>query len=168
MQQWKHHHSQVLDRNVRRGVGPLDKNSFFACLKEIRERTLTERVIKAGFRKCGFFPFQPRVVLEQLVVDGVILDEVEAEQSRERRREQQPTPTPPSSPPLAIDEPWSSPSTYVKLAKQADAIQHLLRSSAEPPEPAQRQKIRQNVSKFMNTVKAKDTTSGGAEQGREA
>ena len=56
-QQWKHHHSQALDQNVRQGVGPLEKNSFFACLKEIRERTLTERVIKAGFRKCGFFPF---------------------------------------------------------------------------------------------------------------
>ena len=48
-QQWKHHHSQVLDQNVRQGVGPLDKNSFFACLNEIQERTLTERVIKAGF-----------------------------------------------------------------------------------------------------------------------
>ena len=82
-QQWKHHHSQALDQNVRQGVGPLKKNSFFACLKEIRERTLIERVIKAGFRKCGFFPFQPRVVLEQLVVDGVILDEVKVEQSGE-------------------------------------------------------------------------------------
>ena len=140
------------------------KNSFFAYIKEIRERTLTERVIKARFRKCGFFPFRPRVVLEQLVVDGVLLDEVEAEQSGERRQEnlrqeQQPTPTPPSSPPLAIDQPWSSPSTYMKLAKQADAIQHLLRSSAEPPEPVQRQQIRQNVSKFMNTVKVKDIVS---------
>src|SRR5579871_3668714 len=164
LQQWKHHHSQVLDRNVRRGVGPLDKNSFFACLEGIRQRTLTERVIKAGFRKCGYFPFRPRVVLEQLIVDGVLLDEVEAEESgRARRenstRERQSTPTLPSSPPAAIDEPWSSPSTYTKLTKQADAIQHLLRSSVEPPEPVQRQQIRQNVSKFMNTVKAKSIVS---------
>jgi len=103
-------------------------------------------------------------VLEQLVVDGVILDEVEAEQSGEQRREnlrreQQPTPTPPLSPPLAIDEPWSSPSTYTKLAKQADAIQQLLRSSAEPPEPVQKRKIRQNITQFMTTVKAKDIVS---------
>ena len=63
-QQWKHYYSQALDQNVRQGVGTLNKNSFFACLNEIRERTLTERVIKAGFRKCGFFLFRPRVVLE--------------------------------------------------------------------------------------------------------
>ena len=66
-------------------------------------------------------------MLEQLVVDGVILDEVEAEQSREQtrenlRREQQPTLMPPLSPPLAINEPWSSPSMYMKLSKQADTI----------------------------------------------
>jgi len=48
-QQWKHHHSQALDQNVRQGVGTLNKNSFFACLNEIREKTLMERVIKAGF-----------------------------------------------------------------------------------------------------------------------
>ena len=47
----------------------------------------------------------------------------------------------------------------MKLAKQADAIQHLLQSSVEPPEPVQRQQIRQNVSKFMNTVMAKDIVS---------
>ena len=47
----------------------------------------------------------------------------------------------------------------MKLAKQADAIQHLLRSSIEPPEPVQRQQIRQNISKFMNTVKVKDIVS---------
>ncbi len=158
-QQWKHHHSQVLDQNVRQGVSPLDKNSFFACLNEIRERTLTERVIKAGFRKCGFFPFQPRVVLEQLVVNGEIFDEIEAEQSGEQRREQQPTYTPHSSPPLAINEPWSSPNTFMKLLKQADTIQQLLRSSVEPPEPAQRSQVRQNVTKFMTTVKVKDIVS---------
>jgi hypothetical protein len=163
-QQWKHHHSRILDQNIRQSVGPLDKNSFFACLNEIREKTLTERVIKAGFRKCGYFPFRPRVVLEQLVVDGVILGEIEAEQTDEQRRrgqerqEQQNTPTPPSSP-LAIDKLWSSPNTYPKLKKQADAIQHLLRSSAEPLEPDQKIQIRQNVNQFMNTVKAKDLVS---------
>ena len=70
-------------------------------------------------------------MLEQLVVNGVVLDEIEAEQTGElrqeelRREQEQYTPTPPSSP-LVIDEPWSSPSTYTKLAKQAEAIQHLL------------------------------------------
>ena len=45
-------------------------------------------------------------MLEQLFVDGVILDQVEAEQSGEQqRREQQPTHTPLSSPLPAIDEP---------------------------------------------------------------
>ncbi len=90
----------------------------------------------------------------------MILDEIEAEQSREQRREQQPTHTPPSSPPLMINEPWSSPSTFSKLAKQADAIQQLLRSSVEPPEPAEKRQIRQNVTQFMTTVKAKDIVSG--------
>jgi len=47
----------------------------------------------------------------------------------------------------------------MKLSKQADAIQQLLRSSVEPPEPPQRRQIRQNVTQFMTTVKAKDIIS---------
>ena len=58
-----------------------------------------------------------------------------------------------------INEPWSSPSTFAKLVKQADAIQQLLQSSVEPPEPAQRRQIHQNVTQFMTTVKAKDIVS---------
>jgi len=47
----------------------------------------------------------------------------------------------------------------MKLAKQADTIQQLLRSSAEPPEPVQKRKIRQNIAQFMTIVKAKDIVS---------
>jgi hypothetical protein len=51
---------------------------------------------------------------------------------------------------------WSSPITHNKLVKQADAIQDFLRSSAEPPSPISKVKFRDNVQKFMNTVKAKN------------
>jgi hypothetical protein len=164
-QQWKHQHALVLDQNVRQGTGPLDKNSFFAYIKQIRDNTLTERVIKAGFRKCGYFPFCPRIVLEQLVVDGVILSEINAEetslpeQKQQQQGQQRVTQQSPPSSPLAIDEPWSLPSTYKKFTKQADAIQHLLRSSAEPPEPDQRRQIRHNITSFIYRVKAKDIVS---------
>ena len=47
----------------------------------------------------------------------------------------------------------------MKLLKQADTIQQLLRSSVEPPEPAQRRQIHQNVTQFMTTVKVKDIIS---------
>lgn len=83
--QWKHN-GEALDQNVRQGTGPLDKNAFFACLQEIRERTVTEKVIKTGFSLCGYSPFRPRLVLEELV--GVLLDMVGAEESGERRRDQ--------------------------------------------------------------------------------
>ena len=53
----------------------------------------------------------------------------------------------------------SSPSTFIKLSKQADAIQQLLQSSIEPPEPAQRRQICQNVTQFMTIVKVKDIIS---------
>ncbi|KAN0086798.1 hypothetical protein V8E54_000486 [Elaphomyces granulatus] len=89
--------------------------------------------------------------LQQLVVDGVILEEVEQEQAG--RRSATP-PQPSQSTPL---EPiWSSPVAHEKLVMQADAIQDFLRSSAEPPSPTARARFRVNLEKFLSTVKAKD------------
>jgi hypothetical protein len=118
--------------------------------------TLTPRNVKAGFRKCGYWPFRPEDVLQQLVVDGVILEEVEQEQAGGRSA------TPPQlsqSTPLELI--WSSPVAHEKLVMQANAIQDFLRSSAEPPSPSARARFRVNLEKFLSTFKAKDTYSPG-------
>ena len=60
------------------------------------------------------------------------------------------------TPEYSLGEIWSSPIAYIKLVKQADAIQDFLRSSMEPPSPGSKAKFHGNIQKFMNTVKAKD------------
>jgi hypothetical protein len=68
---------------------------------------------------------------------------------------------PPSSPPK-FDEIWSSPQNHGKVVKQADAIMsfleidHLLYS---PPDTQQLAIMRQNVKRFLSTIKIKDILS---------
>ena len=122
-QQWKHYHAEVLDTAIRRGVGDFNKSGFLSYIEQIRELTFTPRNVKSGFRKCGYWPFRPHDVLQQLVVDGVILDEVELEQSGQRCT------TPPPPPPPQLNEIWSSPVAHEKLVMQANAIQEFLQPS---------------------------------------
>ena len=153
-QQWKHNHAEVIDKSIRQGAGNLDKSGFFAYIEEIRALTFTPRNTKAGFRKCGYWPFRPAGVLQQLIVDGVILEEVEQEQSGRRSA----TPPSPSPPPQSttLQPIWSSPVAHDKLVMQADAIKDFLRSSAEPPSPSTKARFRVNLDKFLSTVKTKD------------
>ena len=150
-QQWKHYHAQVIDRSVRQGVGSLDKSHFLAYIEEIRTLALTPRNVKSGFRKCGYWPFRPEGVLQQLVVNGAVLEEVEQEQAGQR------CVTPPQSSQSTTLQPiWDSPIAHEKLVKQADAIQNFFRPSAEPPSPNTMVRFRVNLEKFLSTVKAKD------------
>ena len=152
-QQWKHYHAQVIDRSVRQGIGNLDKSHFFAYIEEIRTFTLTRRNVKSGFRKCGYWPFRPEGVLQQLAVDGAILEEVEQE---EGRRSATPPQSPQSPQSTALEPIWSSPIAHEKLVMQADAIQDFFRSSAEPQSPSTMARFRVNLEKFLSTIKAKD------------
>ena len=149
-QQWKHYHAEAIDHSVRRGCGNFDRSAFLGYIEKIRELTFTPRNIKAGFRKCGYWPFRPVEVLQQLVVDGVILDEVMQEAGMSHLLPRDPTPE------YSLGEIWSSPIAHNKLVKQADVIQDFLRLSVEPPSPGSKAKFRGNIQKFMNTVKAKD------------
>ena len=149
-QQWKHYHAEAINHSVRRGCGNFDRSAFLRYIEKIRELTFTPRNIKAGFRKCGYWPFRLVEVLQQLVIDGVILDEVMQEAGMSHPLPRDPTPE------YSLGEIWSSPIAHTKLVKQADAIQDFLRSSVEPPSPGSKAKFRGNIQKFMNTVKAKD------------
>lgn len=110
-QQWKHHHSELLDQNIKQGVGLFDKDNFFAYLHKIRQATiLTEPVVKAGFQRCGYFPFRPRVVLTQLVADDTILNEMETGNAgMQQDEEENNAPPPPLFPPAVANEPFSGP-----------------------------------------------------------
>ena len=141
----------MFDRPVRQGVGNLDKSHFFTYIEEIRTLTLTQRNVKSGFRKCGYWPFRPESVLQQLAVDGAIIEEVEQEEEGRRSA------TPPQSPQSTALEPiWSSSIAHEKLVMQADAIRDSFRSSAEPPSPSTMARFRVNLQKFLSTIKAKD------------
>jgi hypothetical protein len=52
--------------------------------------------------------------------------------------------------PALLPEIWSSPITHNMLYQQAQAVQHMLRSSVEPPDTPTRQNNRTNVQKLWN------------------
>ena len=62
-QQWKHYHAEAIDHSVRRGCGNFDRSAFLGYIEKIRELTFTPRNIKAGVRKCGYWPFRPVEIL---------------------------------------------------------------------------------------------------------
>lgn len=157
----KHPYAQVLNRLIRYGLGPFNKSSFFAYLEEIRKETLIERIIKAGFRKCSYQPFRLREVLQQLVVDGVILEQVQAEASSSTQRQAAAgTPSPPSPPSKTYTNTWSSLIAYRQVIKRANDIEYFMRSLAEPPELEELSQFRVNLSKFLSTIKAKEALMG--------
>jgi hypothetical protein len=162
-QQWKHFHSEELDKSVRQGVGDLNKEQFFSYVEKIRERTFTKQIIKSGFRQCGYFPFRPILILDQLPVNNMVMEQVEEQEDwrvrRDKEREKESEKTPPSSPPLEMEWEWSSPIDHKKFCKQADLIQHQLRSSAEPQDKEEASHFRANIRKFLTTAKAKDAVA---------
>jgi hypothetical protein len=143
-QQWKHWHAEAVDHAVRHGVGEFDRQTFLANIESIRRMTFKEGNVKSAFQKCGFVPFRPTVVLRQITVNHTILpDNIESQ----RRQSENHT---------DLNKIWSSPTTHDKLHQQADAIQEMLRSSAEPPNTPTRMQNRANVETFMHTVLAQD------------
>lgn len=146
-QQWKHWHAEAIDRAVRQGVGEFDRQTFLASIESIREATLKEGNIKSAFRKCGFVPFRPALVLQQISVNRAVLeDETQRRQGKDVDETE----------PQGLRDLWSSPTTHEKLCQQAQAIQDMFRSSVEPPDTPTRVRNRTNVETFMRTVLAKD------------
>jgi hypothetical protein len=146
-QQWKHWHAEAVNHAVRHGIGESDRQTFLANIELIRNATFKEGNIRSTFRKCGFIPFRPAIVLRQITVNADILED---NAEPERRREKEYTSY---TDPQKI---WSSPSTHDKLHQQAEAIQDMLRSSVEPPDTPTREQNRTNVETFMQTVLAQD------------
>jgi hypothetical protein len=108
------------------------------------------RNVKSGFRKCGYWPFRPEGVLQQLAVDGAILEEVEQEEGRRST-------TPPQSPQsTALGPTWSSPIAHEKLVMQADAIQDFSDRLQNHQSPSAMARFHVNLEKFLGTIKAKN------------
>ena len=111
--------------------------------ESIRKKTFSEGNIKSAFRKCGFVPFRPALVLRQITVnEAVLTDRIEHRQEEQVDSD--------------LQEIWSSPNTHNKLYQQAGAIQDMLRSSIEPPDTPTRLCNRTNVDTFMQNILAKD------------
>jgi len=142
-QQWKHWHAEAIDYAVRHGVGEFDRQTFLSNIESIRKATFSEGNVKSAFRKCGFVPFRPQLVLRQITVNEAVLDDELEEDNG-------------SNIDSGLQEIWSSPNTHDKLYCQATAIQDMLRSSVEPPDTPTRAQNRTNVETFMQTVLAKD------------
>jgi hypothetical protein len=143
-QQWKHWHAEAIDYSVRHGVGEFDKQTFLANIESIRQATFKENSIKSAFRKCGFVPFRPMVVLHEIELpNSTELPELPDSESPELE-------------PTQLPEIWSSPKSHHTLYQQAQAVQGLLRSSVEPPDTPTRQNNRANVQKFMESVLTQD------------
>ena len=142
-QQWKHWHAEAIDHAVRYRVGDFDKQTFLSNIELIRQATFKEGSIKSAFRKCGFVPFRPNVVIREIELDF----EEKADIYKELTLPKLPIPLPNT---------WSSPTTHSALYQQAQAVQDMLRSSVEPPDTPTRQSNRANVRKFMESVLTQD------------
>ncbi|KEY72792.1 hypothetical protein S7711_10316 [Stachybotrys chartarum IBT 7711] len=65
-QPYKHWHQEVLYREVADGAVSFNKADFLFHLQEIRNRTFKKSTILSAWKKCGFFPPDPSVVLDKL------------------------------------------------------------------------------------------------------
>jgi hypothetical protein len=142
-QQWKHWHAEAIDHAVRHGVSEFDKQTFLSSIESIRQATFKDGSIKSAFRKCGFVPFRPNLVIREIELD--FEEQAGADMFTELPR--------PSTP---LPEIWSSPMTHYTLHQQAQAVQRMLRSSVEPPDTPTRQSNRVNVQKFIESVLTQD------------
>lgn len=149
-QQWKHWHMEAIDDAVRHGVGEFDRQTFLANLQKIREATFKEGNKKSAFRKCGFWPFRPEVVLEQIQISSRILENQPSAQTGETEE------TEVSGAEEGLPDVWDTPKTHRALYQQVNAIQDMLRSSVEPPDTPTRQQNRDNVKKFTEHILATD------------
>jgi len=59
---------------MRHGVGEFDRQTFLANIESIRNATFKEGNIRSAFRKCGFVPFEPAIMLRQIAVNEAVLN----------------------------------------------------------------------------------------------
>ncbi len=65
-QPFKHYHTQAIDRVIRLGDVEFEKLQFLAEFQTMREKTFTETTICSTWKKTGFIPFNPDVVLGKI------------------------------------------------------------------------------------------------------
>src|SRR5258708_9893437 len=102
-QQWKHWHAEAIDHAVRHRVGEFDKQTFLSNIESIRQATFKDGSIKSAFRKCGFVPFRPNLVILEIELN--FEEQVGADMFTELPQ--------PSTP---LPEIWSSPMTHYTLS----------------------------------------------------
>ena len=65
-QPFKHYHAEAVDAAVRLGSSNFDRLDFLAAFNWIRSQTFTTSTITLAFKKTGFVPYNPEVVLEKV------------------------------------------------------------------------------------------------------
>lgn len=65
-QPFKHYHTEAVDSAVRLGSSDFDRLDFLAAFNWMRTQTFTSSTIHSAFRKTGFVPYNPEVVLEKI------------------------------------------------------------------------------------------------------
>jgi hypothetical protein len=62
----KHYHRKAVNLSARMGNQYYSKLDFLQDLQNIRQQTFKETTIKSSFKRCGIWPFEPDVILDQL------------------------------------------------------------------------------------------------------
>ena len=65
-QPFKHWHTESVDAAVRLGSSDFDRLDFLAAFNWMRSQTFKPSTIKSAFRKTGWVPYNPEIVLEQI------------------------------------------------------------------------------------------------------
>ena len=103
-QPFKHYHSEAVDNAVRLGNSDFDRLDFLAAFNWMRNQTFTTRTIQSAFRKTGFWPYDPEIVLQKI-------------------RSLQPRPTTPEPAPVLLT---NTPHTAQDLIKFGQYFERLL------------------------------------------
>lgn len=89
-QPFKHYHTEAVDNAIRLGSSDFDRLDFLAAFNWMRSQTFTTSTIQSAFRKTGFWPYNPEIVLEKI------------------RSLQPRATTPESAPPLLVNTPHTA------------------------------------------------------------
>ena len=65
-QPFKHYHSEAVDMAVRLGSSDFDRLDFLAAFNWMRSQTFTSSTITSAFKKTGFVPYNPELVLTKV------------------------------------------------------------------------------------------------------
>ena len=64
----KHYFRCAVEKRLRTGASRFPKTEFVQTYSEIRLQAITERNIKAGFKKTGLVPFDPQKAIQRLIL----------------------------------------------------------------------------------------------------